>query len=232
MNRAIIIGLTLLFVATASVAMYVPAAEAQQYTVTDPSGRGGKWEFILPVIYSTSTTIDGQGGSSLKVNDDWGFGFGFGYNFNEHFNLNGTLSWAYRSYEATVVENNGATSRYSNYMDTSTLALNGTYYLLKGNITPFITGGIGWTFVDSNIQNGPSSGTCWYDPWWGYVCSDYVPTKTEDDFSYNVGLGVRFDISREFTLQASYNRTWIDIQNATGGTPEFDAFKMEFIFRR
>ena len=72
--------------------------------------------------------------------------------------INGLFTWAYRSYDATIVDStNGTTSSYSNYMDTSTIGLNGVYYLLGGNFTPFISAGIGYTYIDTNIQNGPAS---------------------------------------------------------------------------
>jgi opacity protein-like surface antigen len=228
MKRAIIISLALVFVAIAWVAMVVPVAGAEEYTTIRPGGRGGNWEFILPLMYTDSTTVNGEGGSSLRINSDWSTGFGFGYNVNDHIQINGLFTWAYRSYDATVMKTDGTTSRYSNYMDTSTIGLNGVYYLLGGNFTPFISAGIGYTYIDTNIQNGPSTGSCWYDPWYGYVCSSYVPTKTESDWSYNAGIGVRYDVNRSFALQGSYNKMWIEADKVK---PDFDIFKIDFIFR-
>jgi outer membrane protein W len=205
-------------------------AEAQAFTTVRPGGRGGTWDFYLPITYAESAIIEGQGGSSVDVNADWGFGFGFGYNFNDHFHLNGLMTWNSRSYDAIVVTDSGATQRYSNYLDSSTISLNGIFYLLSGDFTPFVSAGAGITYVDTNIQDGPATGTCWYDPWWGYVCSSYVPTKTENDMSYNAGVGVRLDVNRQFGLQASYNKTWIDISKASG-TPDFDTWRLDFVFR-
>jgi opacity protein-like surface antigen len=230
MKRTTIIGLALIFAALAAAALYVPAAEAQGFTTGRPGGRGGNWEFFMPLIYADSATINGQGGSSVDVNAAWGFGFGFGYNFSDQLQLNGLFNWNSRSYDATVITDTGAPRRYSNYMDTSTLSVNGVYYFLKGDITPFVSGGVGITYVDTNIQNGPATGSCWYDPWWGYVCSSYVPTKTENDISYNAGIGVRFDANRQFGLQVGYYKTWIDISKASG-TPDFDIWRFDFIFR-
>ena len=230
MKRTKIIGLVLIVAAMAASALYVPAAEAQGLTAVRPGGRGGSWEFFFPLIYADSATITGQNGSSVDVNADWGFGFGFGYNVNDRLQLNGLFNWNSRSYDATVVTDTGATQRYSNYMDTSTMSVNAVYYFLNGDITPFVSGGVGVTYVDSNIQNGPATGSCWYDPWWGYVCSSYVPTKTENDISYNAGIGVRFDVNRQFGLQAGYYKTWIDFSKASS-TSDFDLWRLDFIFR-
>jgi opacity protein-like surface antigen len=206
-------------------------ADAQNFTTVRPGGRGGTWDFYLPIVYADSATIKGQNGASVDINADFGFGMGFGYNFNDNFALNGLFTWNSRSYDATRVEaGTGATQRYSNYMDSSTFSVNGVYYFLKGDITPFVTGGVGITYVDTNIQNGLGSTACWYDPWWGYVCSSYVPTKTENDVSYTAGIGVRFDLNRQFSLQGSYNKTWIDYSKATS-TPEFDTWRLDLLFR-
>ena len=205
-------------------------ADAQSYTAVRPGGRAGTWDFYLPLVYADSATINGQGGSKVDINADFGFGFGFGYNFTENLQLNGIFSWNSRSYDATTVNTDGTTRKYSNYMDTSTISLNGVYYFLNGNVTPFVSGGVGITYVDTNIQNGTGSTSCWYDPWWGYVCSSYVPTKTENDISYNAGVGVRYDASRQFALQFGYYKTWIDISKASG-TSDFDIWRLDFIFR-
>ena len=230
MERRTLLRRILVVAAIAVAALSVPVAEAQGLTTVRPGGRGGNWDFFLPLTYAESATIQGQGGSSVDLNADWGFGFGMGYNINDNFQINGTMTWASRSYDATVVKTDGTTQRYSNYMDSSTLSLNGVYYILNGDITPFITGGVGITYVDTNIPDGPASGACWYDPWWGYVCSSYVPTKTENDVSYNAGIGMRFDVNRQFGLQAGYYKTWIDFSRASS-TPDINTWRLDLLFR-
>jgi len=103
-------------------------ADAQSFTTVRPGGRGGTWEFYLPLTYADSATVNGQNGTSVDINADWGFGLGFGYNFNDHFQLNGLFTWNSRSYDALVTgstnTSTGPTTRYSNYMDTSNISLN------------------------------------------------------------------------------------------------------------
>jgi hypothetical protein len=95
-----------------------------------------------------------------------------------------------------------------------------------------VSAGVGITYVDTNIPTSLQGPTyCWWDPWYGYICSDGTPTKTESDVSYNASIGVRFDLNRQFSLQPSYQKSWIDIRRATGGTPDFDAWRLDFIFR-
>ncbi len=213
-----------MILATVWVALPVPADSGS------PGKRAGTWEFFLPLTYTEEADFSGENGSSLEIDDDFGFGFGFGYNFSNHFQLNGMFNWNARGYDATVVTEGGSTVEYNNDLETSALSLNGIYYFLQGNFTPFVSGNVGWTFYDTNIPDGPSYGSCWWDPWYGYICTEYTPTKTDDAFTYGGGVGLRLDINRYFGLQGSYNKTWVDFDNADSA-PDFDTWKLDFIFR-
>ena len=230
MKRRMIICLALVLAVIGEVALFAPVADAQSFTTVRPGGRGGTWEFFMPLTYLPSWTLDGQGGSKANLDATWGFGFGFGYNLSDHFQMNGLFSWSARNYDATYVYQNGQTKKYGNTEYSSTFSLNAIYYLLPGNISPFVSGGAGITYVDTSIPTGAGGPTtCWWDPWYGYVCTDGYPTKTETDIVYNLGLGVRFDLNRSFSLQPSYNKAWIDM--GSRGTPDFDVWRLDFIFR-
>jgi len=231
MKKMFGISVTCLIVAIACVAVLAADADAQVYSTSRPGGRAGTWDFFMPLTYNPGFTWHGEGGSSVDLDTTWGFGFGFGYNFTDHFQLNGLFSWAARNYTATYVPGTGP-AKYSNTEYSSTFSLNGIFYLLSGDISPFIQAGVGWTYIDTSIPSGPSSGGgCWWDPWYGYVCNNYYPTKTQSDWSYSAGVGVRFDIARQFALQPSYNKAWINLNNSGGGSPYFDIWRLDFIFR-
>jgi hypothetical protein len=216
--------------AMAAVCISMPTLAGAEGSAIRNADRTGSWDFFLPIIYTDETKVDGQGGSSVDINDDFGIGFGAGYNFNNHFQLGGLFNYNSRSYDATVVRNDGSTFQYGNTMETSTFALNGTYYILDKNFTPFISGSVGYTWVDTNIQNGPPTGYCWWDPWYGYICNSYVPTKTQSSWTYGGGLGVRYDFNQRFSMQGSYNKSWVDIDNTSGST-DIDIWRLDFIFR-
>jgi len=86
-------------------------------------------------------------------------------------------------------------------------------------LTPFVMGGVGWAFVDSNIPSGPPQGVCWWDPWYGYVCGYYQNTYTKDYFSYNLGIGARWDVVPDFFLRGSVGLQRVDLGRA--GTTDF-----------
>ena len=229
MRRMLKIGAAVVIAAIACIAVLITNAGAQSETLAEPKGRAGAFNVLL-FTYNPSTSWGGQGGSSMKLDDGWGAGFGFGYNLSDHFQLNGVVSWGDRDYTATFVNTNGSTRQYNNKLDTTSLSLNGVFYFLKGAITPFVSGGGGLTNINTNIPTGVATTECWYDPWYGYVCNIDIPTKNETFLSYTAGLGVNFDISPRYSLQSSYNKTWLDVRRASN-TPDFDVWRLDLIFR-
>ena len=228
MNKTIAASLKLFLAVLTGLALYAPVAEA--------AGRGnngaGSMEFSVPLNYTSSETITGANGSSADNNAALSMGFGMGYNFSDHFQVNGAFSWSQRNYTARPVPDAGVTvNPYNNTMYTSSLQVNAVYYFMAGDFTPFVQGGFGTTYIDTNIPNGTGTGsTCYWDPYWGYVCGTYVPTKTSSNISYSAGAGARYDVNRQFGLQGSYNKFYIDAPNS-GSTPSFDVFRVDFIFR-
>ncbi|HTN94762.1 MAG TPA: outer membrane beta-barrel protein [Gallionella sp.] len=217
MKRAI--SLNLFLASIAGMMLCVPAAEAK-----DRGNNGnGSVEFSIPLNYTETSTVDGSNGSSATVDAALNSGFGIAYNINDNFQINGTFSWANRNYTVTGFGNGT--------LSTSSLQMNAVWYFMPGDFTPFVSAGFGSTFIDTNIPNGSGSGTCYWDPYWGYVCGTYYPTKSSTNISYGGGLGARYDFNRQFALQGSLNRMYIDNSQVSGGKPTFDMFRVDFIFR-
>jgi len=217
--------LKLVFAAFAGLALCIPAAQA----ANRGNNGAGSLEFNVPLNYMGSQSSSFPDGSSATTNAAFGLGFGMGYNFNDHFQVNGQFSWSARNYKASVVPSPpGPISTYSNTMYSSTIAVNAVYYFMAGDFTPFVSGGIGSTFIDSNVVDPTSGGGgCYYYPYWGYSC--YSPTKTSTNVSYNYGLGVRFDVNRGFAVEGSYNQ--LKISASQGDLPTSDIWRANFIFR-
>jgi outer membrane assembly lipoprotein YfiO len=193
-------------------------------------GRRGRYEITLQPRYAASKEIAADGGSKLELDPATGFGLGFGYNFTNNIALHLDASWTRADYQAkiTTTDSGGittGTTTVGGTLDTTTVALNLSYYFLDGPLTPFVMGGIGWTFVDSNIPSGPPQGVCWWDPWYGYVCTAYRDTYTKDYFSYNLGLGARWDVYPGFFLRGSVGWQWVDLGRA--GTTDFMSGRLD-----
>jgi len=193
--------------------------------------RAERWEFTMQMRYLDDKSMSFTGGSEVDVNSNIGWGFGFGYNFNDHLALSMDVGWNSPSYDATIVSADtppAADRRASGQLSTSSLHLNLLYNFIAGPVTPFVTAGVGTTFIDSNVASGPTSGTCWYDPYYGYYCDSYTPTYSDSRFSYNASVGVRWDMARDVFMRASIGSHWIDMKNS--GTQDFTTGRLEIGF--
>jgi len=110
------------------------------------------------------------------------------------------------------------------------LMLDAAYSFLTGPFTPFVAGGVGWTWVDTNIATELPNIGCWWDPWWGYVCTSWQDTKTISGLAYELGIGVRYDFSRTLAADGTYTMRWVDFENATG-TPSFDTLQLSLVWK-
>ena len=192
--------------------------------------RGDRWQFSVPINFTFSQSIDGQGESSVDVNNDVGWGFAFGYNLTENFYLGGEVTWLRAGYDATIPydddndQNPDGTTRIGGTLDASSFQAVGQYNFLEGSLlTPFVRANLGGTYTDSNIASGPPVGSCWWHPWWGYICNSWIPTYDRTSFSFGGGIGVRADVSRSFFLELSYNGLWVDFADST---PGFDGIRL------
>ena len=195
-------------------------------TVADAQDRDGLWEFTLGTFYQLGTGLDGDEGSTLDTDDDFGFSIGGGYNFSDRLATNFAFQWAGVGYDANVVGEDGGVTRIKGSYDSFALSANAIVNLTEEPLTPYVGAGIGWTWVDTNIPSGLPLTGCWWDPWWGFICTTTYPTKTESTFSYQAVAGVRYDFFSTF-LRLNYTSQWLDF-GSFSSTPRFDVIGLDF----
>jgi len=182
------------------------------------SSRGNKSEFYLSPVFTDGKNYSFDGGSSAQTDTGFGFTMGYAFNFDQHKALGVEVSWSDVDYRATVqpgIGNGNASSDIRGTLETWTVRFLGNYYFMEGNFTPFVTGGLGWTYIDTNIPTGLPQNICWYYPWYGSYCGTYVPTATSTKFSYNAGLGLRMELGKGF-VRALVNQQWMDFGGSYG----------------
>jgi opacity protein-like surface antigen len=94
-------------------------------------------------------------------------------------------------------------------------------------LTPYVLGTLAWSWVDSNIPTGPPQTGCWWDPWFGYICSTWQPTASNNAFTYGLGVGLRWDAGRNFFMRFGYEYDWIDFSHSSS-TPGFSLLRLQF----
>ena len=188
--------------------------------------RNSRWETSFLMGYQNSTSKDFEGGASLDIDKKWGWGFTLGYNWNAKFNASYKLMVTKPDYSATIIpEDPDLVPQTINYtMSRYSHMINATYNFMDRPFTPFVQAGIGFMTLDSNIVDQPPSTGCWWDPWWGWICSTTWSTYDTTRFAYNVGLGLRWDINNVMYVRGSYNKEWISLKN---GSLSFDVLSFE-----
>ena len=197
--------------------------------VNAQGNRAGSWEWSFAGIYQDSSSSDGSGGSSLSVDSELGLGFGFNYNFNNRFALGADLEWLKPDYTAVIVldEVPPQTETIRHELSQFNGRIKGTWNMMEGPLTPYLEAGIGWTYVDSNVADGPPQTGCWWHPWWGYICSNFWDTYDSTEFSYGGALGLRYILRGGTMVKLSVNHYELD----TGGdrtNPTLNAARLEF----
>ncbi len=184
------------------------------------AGRAGRFEFYMVGQYwgAEDSTISNvtlettpppnpileTGDLILKFDDAFVWGFGMGYNLNSHFTVRGEFTFGEPDY---TVQFNDLVGRGEAFIQAGKFNLD--YNIIRGPLTPFVSGGIGYLYIDSGIPSGPTDYWCWWDYWWGYVCAGDTPTHTETWFTANATAGVRWDVNESLFFKASVGANWV-----------------------
>src|SRR5262245_34886134 len=215
----------------AVVAAMIGLAALAPYTMAADSARAGRWQFSFPISFTSGASYDSEE-SSVDVNDDVGWGLGFAYHQNEHLTFGAEWTWIQANYDAHVATDFDGDQiaddsiDVSGTLDATNLQFFGQYNFMAHRFTPFVRASLGWTWVDSNIPSGPATGTCWWHPWYGYICDTWQPTFEDTSFAYGAAGGIRAELAERFFLEGSYNVLWLDLDRA--GTQSFDGFRVNF----
>ena len=222
MLKRVSLIILLLFFSSAVLAQY----DNQKKERSKFGSRDGRFEASVLLAYQNGTDESSEGGSSLAIDSSAGWGVSFGWNWTAKLNLSYRLMANQPKYVAVIVPEDPEElpQSFDHKMSKYSHQLNATYNLMRGPFTPFVAGGIGWTKLDSNIASGPPQTGCWWDPWWGYICFGEWNTFSTSKFSYNLGVGVRWDINNAVFSRAAYSREFLSLKN---GSLNFDTVTVE-----
>ena len=187
--------------------------------------RAGRMEVTLGVNNTSSWSREHDDGSSLDVDSDTGWSFGLAYNFDSHWNFGFNMDFNSQDYTAVLANDNGSTTSISHDMSVYHAQFNGTYHLMTGAFTPYVQAGAGWSTFDSNITR-PGSEVCWWDPWWWTTYCTW-DTYGDTEFSYNLGVGLRYEFNRNLFVRAGYTSQWAE---AGGQEERLDLGRIEIGF--
>jgi opacity protein-like surface antigen len=219
-NQGIITRYAAGLLATGMLIFAAPAALAQDRAQTG--------EFGVLIGDFGGDTVTGIHGAALDFDSDIAWGITGGYNITNRFWVGGEWTWSSPDYHLTrPLDPPSLINRIDAEADISTILLKFAFNFLEGPITPYVEGGIGWVNVDSNVANGPPTTGCWWDPWWGYMCTSFYDTYSDTRDGWEVGVGIRWDLSDSMAVKGSYGETTVDTNHAVKD-PVFNQWRLEF----
>jgi opacity protein-like surface antigen len=202
------------------------AALCSVWSLAAYADRDTGWEFGGELIYQDSVDFDSDGGSSASLDSDLGIALTFGYRISERLELTFGLDWNNIDYTADLVADppigNITGVSVDGELEAFTPRVGVNFNFLEGPITPYVSGMIGYAFIDTNIPNGPPQTGCWWDPWYGQICGTWQDTRSTEDFVYGAGVGVRWDVNDAWSMRFGYDKRWID----SNGSPDLDQIKL------
>jgi opacity protein-like surface antigen len=208
------------------------AALCSTFSLAAHADRDTGWEFGGELLYQNSQDMEFEGGSTVSTDSDLGFALTFGYRLNANLEIQMGLDWQTVDYNAEIAPGTGNPSlgvSIDGEYEAITPRIGINYNFIDGPITPYVTGVIGYSFIDTNIPDGPPQIGCWWDPWYGEVCTAWQETRSADEFMYGLGAGVRWDASDTLSVRFGYEKHWLDFSQAQSGD-DFDQFKLGLSF--
>jgi hypothetical protein len=198
--------------------------------ISDAQNRARTWEWSIAGLYQDSKNMDGENGSSLRIDGAGGLGFNISYNLTNKFAVGVDLDWLRPDYRAELVNDEGfpiETTVIDHEFSQFNGRIKGTFNFSEGPLTPYVEGGFGWSYFDSNVADGPPLTGCYWHPYWGYICNNYYSTFTETSFSYGAGLGLRYQMRGGTFIKGSYN-VWDLDSLGSADDSMITGFKVEF----
>lgn len=200
-------------------------ARAQIPWATQPISRFGRSEIygIGQYLHSDDINFDGPFGTVKSRMDDTGLGgFGVAFHFNDFLSVRGDFMFGNATFHADVPLDTGGTVAYKQDAFIHTARFNLDYNMINRRITPVLTAGIGYQYLETELDNAPPVNTCWWDPWAGWICYSGHVHAWETDFTWNVGGGVRWDVTDHLFVKAIAGANWLEYRGASGITTQIE----------
>lgn len=152
-------------------------------------------------------TISSKYGATIEIEDTTFYSFGAGMNVDDHFNLNFDAAF-FTNFDFKLVDSGGVIDHAD--VDSMSMNLNVDYNFFKSRFTPLVSAGIGFIRFDGNWDN------------------TFIGNFSEVDFTYNLGIGARWDITDAIAFNAIYRNMWVEIQDADDAT-KFDGISFNLL---
>jgi len=198
---------------------------AQIPWATEPLSRFNRMEVygIGQYLHSDDIHFNGPFGDVPTKMDDTGLGgFGIAYHFSDFFSVRADFMFGNATFNFNAPLDTGGTIGIKQDAFINTGRFNLDYNIINRRLTPVITAGLGYQYLDTEIDKAPPVNSCYWDPWWGYVCYYGHLHAYETDFTWNAGAGLRWNITDNLVVKAMGGATWLEYSGAHGITTQLE----------
>jgi opacity protein-like surface antigen len=207
------------------VAGFALAAPAQIPMAWEPFNRASMWEVygIGQYLHSEDVSFNGpMGDVKVKMGDTGLGGFGVAYHFNDFLAVHADLMFGNATFSGDLPVETGGTFHVKQDAFLQTGRFNVDYNIINRRLTPFVTAGIGYQYMETELENLPPATVCWWNPWWGWICQTGHAHAWETDFTWNVGAGIRWNITDQLFIKATGGAQWLEYGGAKGVTTQIE----------
>jgi opacity protein-like surface antigen len=204
------------------VAGFTLGASAQIPMAWEPFNRTARMEVygIGQYLHSEDIGFNGpRGNVNVKMDDTGLGGFGLAFHFNEFLAVHADFMFGDATFSGDMPTAAGGTIHESQDAFLQTGRFNLDYNIINRRLTPFVTAGIGYQYLETEWDNRPPGS--WWDPWYGWQRGHHQH-GWETDFTWNVGGGIRWNITDQLFIKATVGAQWLEYSGAKGITTQLE----------
>jgi opacity protein-like surface antigen len=195
--------------------------QAQIPMATEPFPRMNKFEVygLGEYLHQDNTTFSDPnfGNVTMKMDDTGLGGIGVAYHFNDFLSVRSDFMFGGATLHTVGPDGMEVAPTQSAFLQTGRLNLD--YNMINRRLTPILTAGIGYQYlqIDENQSFDVQ----------GIHGSHHVTENSyyyETDFTWNVGVGFRWNVTDHFFMKATGGAQWLQYSGANNITTQIEGF--------
>lgn len=194
---------------------FLLAAQGQIPWATEEFSRQNKFEVygVGQYLHQDDAEYHGSlGTTKLKLDDTGLGGFGLAFHINDYLAVHADFMLGPATFN--VVEPGRAPYELGDDAFVQTGRFNVDYNIINRRLTPFITAGIGYQYLQAQQYY-------YYYGWYHY--GHYYNYYDETDFTWNVGAGLRWNITDNFFMKVTGGAQWVLYNDADNIPTQIEA---------
>jgi opacity protein-like surface antigen len=183
-------------------------SRAQIPMATEQFSRQNKFEVygLGEYLHQDNTTFSDPyfGTVTMKMDDTGLGGVGFAYHFNDFFSLRSDFMFGEATVRTLAPDGTEVIPTETAFLQTGRFNLD--YNMINRRLTPVLTAGIGYQYFQIDSQNS------------------YNSYYYETDFTWNVGVGFRWNVTDNFFIKVMGGAQWLEYSGANNITTQIEGF--------